>query len=310
MKKMIPLFLALGGCHSGPSTEITLKKDGRAVLEAPAAKVVAVVNPDAGGRIVEYSLGGENILLKEKGFQLDIGPEMRKIPAHPAIWSGRYEPERLRISSGFRFTSQKDPALGLQVLKEVGIDSQNGALEIVGRMRNVSEREQAYCFWDRTLVEGGGWCLLPTNPRSKFPAKWVLGKRTSTVPWQYDGEKPSHPDMKLMDGVLVVKTGGPEQKVGTDTMDGWIAYARGRLLFVKYFPCYPAGKYTDGGLTLAHYYREAFSELEPISPEVPLKAGQEYVFPQAWALIPLEKEVTSFEEARALVAQLPKSPFK
>jgi hypothetical protein len=306
MKKMVPLLLVLTSC-SGPGGKFSVAQD-RVEWEAPAAKVVAAANPLGGGRITTYSLGGENILLKDKGFQLDIGPEPRKLPAHAAIWSGAYAATQGKGS--IRLTSEIDPALGIRVVKEVGIDPSNGALEIVGKMRNESGREVSYCFWDRTLVEGGGWCLLPTNPKSKFPAKWVLGKRTSTTPWEYDGQAPSHPDMKLLDGVLVVKTGGPEQKVGTDTMDGWIAYARGKLLFVKYFPCYPAGKYTDNGLSLAHYFREGFSELEPISPEVTLRAGQEYVFPQAWALIPLEKEVGSFEEARALVARLPKSPFK
>ncbi|HEX7899511.1 MAG TPA: hypothetical protein VF950_17215 [Planctomycetota bacterium] len=308
MKKMLPVLLLVSTSCGAPAPRLDVAQD-RAVLEAPAAKVVAVANPVAGGRLIEYSLGGENILLKDRGFQLDIGPEMRKIPAHPAIWTGKYTALPFGTSS-VRLSSEIDPALGVRVVKEVGIDPANGALEIVGKMRNEAGREVSYCFWDRTLVEGKGWCLLPTNPKSKFPAKWVLGKRTPTTPWEYDGQNPSHPDMKLMDGVLVVKTGGPEQKVGTDTMDGWIAYARGKLLFVKYFPCYPAGKYTDGGLSLAHYYQPAFSELEPISPEVTLRAGQEYVFPQAWALIPLEKEVTSFEEARALVSRLPKSPFK
>lgn len=309
MKKMIPLCLLLGACSGGHPHTRAQVEGGRAVLEASDVKVAAVLHPDAGGRLVSYSLRGEDILLKDRGFQLDIGPEMRKIPAHPAIWSGKYELTQLRTTSGFRLTSAPETSLGLRVVKEVGIDGKTGGLEIVGKMRNVSERETSYCFWDRTLVEGGGWCLLPTNPKSRFPAKWALGKRTETPPWTYDGRSPSHPDMKLMDGVLVVKTGGPEQKVGTDTMDGWIAYARGKLLFVKYFPCYPGGKYTDGGLSLAHYYREGFSELEPISPEATLKPGQEYLFPQAWALIPLEKEVASFEEARALVSRLPKSPF-
>ena len=307
MKMMLPLLLLISTSCSGPGARSNVAQD-RVEWEAPAAKVVAAANPLVGGRLTTYSLGGENILLKDKGFQLDIGPEPRKLPAHAAIWSGAYTVTQGKGS--IRLTSELDPALGIRVVKEVGIDPSNGALEIVGKMRNESGREVSYCFWDRTLVEGSGWCLLPTNPKSKFPAKWVLGKRTPTTPWEYDGQNPSHPDMKLMDGVLVVKTGGPEQKVGTDTMDGWIAYARGKLLFVKYFPCYPAGKYTDGGLSLAHYFQPAFSELEPISPEVTLRAGQEYVFPQAWALIPLEKEVSSFEEARALVSRLPKSPFK
>lgn len=307
MKQLLFPLVLLAGCSGGPTSR-ALVQDERAVLEAPAAKVVAIATPAAAGRITTYSLDGENILLKDRGFLLDVGPEMRQIPPHPKLDRERYAAKALGTSS-FRLTSEPDAGLGLQIVKEVGIDASTGALELVGKMRNISKQETSFCFWDRTLVAGGGWALLPVNPKSRFPAKWVLGKRKGANLWDYDGEKPAHEAMKLIDGVLVVKTGGPEQKVGTDTMEGWIAYARGKLLFVKYFPCYPAGRYTDGGLSLAHYYREGFSELEPISPEVTLKPGQEYVFPQAWALIPLEKEVTSFEEARALVARLPRSPF-
>ena len=309
MKKILPLWLCLAACSSSaPTSRIDLTQAGRVVLEAPAAKVAAVVAPEVGGRLTAYSLDGQSILLKDRGFLLDIGPEMRQIPPHPVLSSGRYTPAPLGMS-GVRLTSEPDATLGLQVVKELGIDPQNGALEIVGKMRNVSKQETSFCFWDRTLCEPNGWTLLPVNPKSKFAAGWVLGKRKGPNLWEYDGQGPSHPSVKKMDGVLVVKTGGPEQKVGTDTADGWIAYARGRLLLVKFFPCYPAGRYTDGGMSLAHYFNEKLSELEPISPELALRPGQEYVFPQMWALIPLEKEVGSFEEARALVSRLPKNPF-
>ena len=169
MKMMLPLLLLVSMSCAAPAPRIDVGQD-RVVLEASTAKAVAVANPVAGGRLTVYSLGGENILLKDKGFQLDIGPEMRKIPAHPVIWSGKYAAAPLG-KSAVRLTSDLDPALGIRVVKEVGIDSSNGALEIVGKMRNESGREVSYCFWDRTLVEGGGWCLLPTNPKSKFPAK-------------------------------------------------------------------------------------------------------------------------------------------
>ncbi len=309
MKKLLPALLGiLASCSGGPPSPVIFS-GGRVTIQAPAAKVAAVAAPDLGGRIISYQLDGQEILAKERGFQLDIGPEMRQIPAHPALWAWEYAAAPLGTSA-LRLTSQADGALGLQVVKEVGIDPASGALEVVGKMRNVSKPETSFCFWDRTLCVGGGWTLLPMNPSSRFAAGWVQGRRQGPNLWDYDGDKPSHPNIQVMDGVLVVKTGGREQKVGTDTMDGWIAYARGRLLFVKYFPCYPAGKYTDGGLTLAHYFRENVAELEPISPEVVLKQGQEYVFPQMWVLIPLEREIESFAEARALVARLPKSPFK
>jgi hypothetical protein len=315
---------ALGSCASEPPARIEsrvhLGKPNTWFLEAVEPKVEAAVMTEVGARIVRYALAGENILWENEdaagnpraggGFQLDIGPEMRQIPRHDAIWSGRYEGAPVGVA-GLRVSSAADPGLGLQVIKEIGIDSRNGALEIVGRMRNVTKGEVSYCFWDRTLCKPGGWTLVKLNPKSRFKAGWVLGKRVpgKASMWSYDGDAPAHPSMKVLDGVLVVKTGGPEQKCGADTMAGWIAYARGKLLFVKHFPCYPEGNYSDGGMSVAHYYRETMSELEPISPEVTVKPGQDYVFPQMWSLIRLEKEIESFEEARKLVDRIPSSPF-
>ena len=318
MRTPLAILLALGAlsCASEPPKAVQKAADpgrpGAMVLATADGRIQATVWPSAGGRVVEYSLDGENILWTPKGraggFQLDIGPEMRQIPKHDAIWSGPYQATALG-RAGLRLTSAPDAALGLQVVKELGIDPERGTLEVVGRMRNTAKGELSYCFWDRTLCEVGGYTLIPMNPKSKFKAGWVRGTRKGPALWAYDGDAPQHPSMKAMDGVLVVKTGGPEQKVGTDTMDGWIAYARGKVLYVKYFPTFPSGRYTDGGLTVAHYYNQNLSELEPISPEVALKPGQEYVFPQMWAILPLEKEVSSFEEARRLADRLPKSPF-
>jgi hypothetical protein len=63
-------------------------------------------------------------------------------------------------------------------------------------------------------------------------------------------------------------------------------------------------------MSVAHYYRENLSELEPISPEVSLKPGADFVFPQMWVLLPIDQEPATHEEARALVAKIPPSPFK
>ena len=318
--------LALLSCASpAPPAKLEVKSYlGQAnvfFLEATQANVHAAIMPDLGARVVRFARGEENILWQNDdalgnprpggGFQLDLGPEMRQIPKHDAIWSGRYQGSRLG-AVGARFVSAPDPAVGVQVIKEFGLDSRNGSLEVVGRMRNVTQGEVSYCFWDRTLVKPGGWTLIPLPEKSRFKARWCLGRRVpgKESQWTYDGDAPSHASMKVLQDVLVVKTGGPEQKVGTDTMDGWIAYAKGKLLFVKYFPCFPDGKYTDGGMSVAHYYRENLSELEPISPEVTLKPESDWVFPQMWVLIPIDKEPASFEEARALVSKIPPSPFK
>lgn len=116
--------------------------------------------------------------------------------------------------------------------------------------------------------------------------------------------------MKVIDGVLVAKAEGKASKLGADSDAGWIAYALGRQMIVKYYPVFADGKYTDGGNTLELYFDPRVCELEPLSPEVTLKPGGEYAFPERWVLVPLEKDVTTHEEARALVDKVPPSPFR
>ena len=100
-----------------------------------------------------------------------------------------------------------------------------------------------------------------------------------------------------------------ELKVGADSDAGWIAYARGKVLFVKFFPTFDKANYSDGGNSVEFYCSERIAELEPLSPEIKLKPGENYSFPEKWALYELEKEVTTHEQARALVKRVPKSPF-
>ena len=40
-----------------------------------------------------------------------------------------------------------------------------------------------------------------------------------------------------------------------------------------------------------------------------MKPGETYSFPEKWVLIELPKEVAGYEQARALVKLIPKSPF-
>ena len=116
--------------------------------------------------------------------------------------------------------------------------------------------------------------------------------------------------LKLLDGVLVAKAMGEATKVGADSDAGWIAYARGRVLFVKYYPYFAEGHYSDGGNSVETYWDQQVAELEPLSPEITLAPQASYSLPEKWTLIPLKKDVTTFEQARALVSKIPPSPFK
>jgi hypothetical protein len=284
-------------------------------LVAAGAKIVAVAIPQVAGRVVHYSLDGENILYNplkngqsqpSGGYGLDLGPE-RSIPPHPALWTGKHT--WALLGDIVTLTSGRDPAVGMRVEKNIMIDGATGALDILQRMTNVSDREQAWCFWDRTLCRAGGFAVIPLNPKSRFPAKWVLGTRHGPLWWDYDGTNPAHPGIRILNGMLVAKAEGKEQKLGADSDAGWIAYVRGRLLFVKYFPYVAGGDYIDNGLSVAHYFNDTIAELEPLSPEARLKPEGEYTFPEHWTLTRLDREVTTHEEARAVAERIPPSPF-
>lgn len=281
------------------------KADPAIHLIADAAQVVAVAVPQNAGRIVHYSLGGENILTGG-GYGLDLGPE-RTIPPHPAIWKGRHT--WATLGDILTVTSERDPAVGMRVGKNVMIDGRTGALDILQRMTNVSDREQAWCFWDRTLCRSGGYGIIPLGKKSKFPAGWVIGTRRGPLWWEYNGATPSHPGVKVLEGMLVTKCEGKEQKVGADSDAGWIAYVRGRLLFVKYYAYFPDGVYVDNGMSVAHYFNDSIAELEPLSPEARLKPEAEYTWPERWTLTRLDREVTTHEEARAVAERIPPSPW-
>ena len=290
-----------------------------------AAGVQAVVVPAIGGRIVHYGVNGENIIYEISssagktlantktnfwvgGYQCDIGPELRSIPDHPNLWMGTYRGEAHR-DNGVKVFSPPDMTVGIQMEKEIVIDPSSGDLGITQRMKNALDRETAFCLWDRTLCKGGGFAFFPLNKKSRFAAKWSI-RRTIDGKFVYDGDKPASDKVKIIKEVLVAKAEGEPTKVGADSEAGWIAYVRGRLLFVKYFPYAPQGNYTDGGNSVELYFDPRVAELEPLSPEIKLRPGESYTLPEKWTLIELDKDVDTFEQARALVKKIPPSPFK
>lgn len=288
----------------------------------------AVIAPAVGARMVSYAVNGENILFENPeargrtlstastgfwvgGYQCDIGPELRGIPDHKSLWNG---PWNWRVGGMFTVQTFSDPewAVGVRLDKEFVIDPDSGDLGITQRLRNTVTNNISFCLWDRTLAKGGGFAMFPLNKKSRFKAGWSM-RRGKAGSYTYDGDKPNDGRVRVLDGVLVAQAkalpDARELKVGADSDTGWIAYARGKVLFVKYFPVFEKANYSDGGNSVEFYCSERVAELEPLSPEVTLPRGGNYSFPEKWTLIELIDEVTSYDQARALVKRIPKSPF-
>ncbi|MEW6305273.1 MAG: hypothetical protein AB1705_17495 [Verrucomicrobiota bacterium] len=294
------------------------------IVESTDVEVKLVVVPAIGGRIINYSFDRDNIIhepagsagttlatakgaFRVGGYQVDLGPEIHGVPRHPGLWHGPYRAEAPRDYT-VKVTSEPDPVLGMQIIKEFVLDPSSGDVGLLQTMKNVSPQERSFCLWDRTLVKGGGFAFFPLNKKSRFPAKWAI-KRKVGERMIYDGAKPESPMVKVIDGVLIARTEGPATKIGADSDAGWVAYAWRNLLFIKYYPYFPKGDYTDGGNSVEVYWDEEKGELEPLSPEVKLQPNESYSFPEKWTIIELEKDVNTFEDARKLVRKIPAFKF-
>ncbi|HLY75786.1 MAG TPA: DUF4380 domain-containing protein [Planctomycetota bacterium] len=293
------------------------------LVEATTPRAALVAAPELGGRLISYGLDGQNILFENPdylgktlenaapgaidqgylGYNLDLGPETRGLPKHLALWVGKYS----AASDGSLLTlkSGVDPVTGIELVKQVEMDPIDGSLRLMQSMANRGEKDAVYCLWDRTLCAGGGFALLPLNSSSRLASGWCRLKNG-----KYRAEDSSHPGVKILDGVLVAKAEGPSSKLGADSDGGWIAYAKGKQLLVKYYPYFPNGVYSDGGNSVELYFDSKVCELEPLSPEVTLGPGRAYEFMERWLILPLEREASTWEEARALVKKIPPHPFK
>jgi hypothetical protein len=292
-------------------------------LNASEKPVQLVVVPGIGGRAVHFSLNGTNIFFENfaslgktiftgsnlwfGGYQCELGPDSRAIPEESQFNSKvqRWQPAG---NYAVKVSGSNDPASGVIIEKEFVMAPDTGELGLIQRLKNVSDTNQSYSMRDRTVCKNGGFVILPLNKKSRFKKGWCYCYETQGK-WVYDGEPPAVPQAEVMDGFLVVQARGNSTRLGADSGAGWIAYVKGSILFIKYFPVYPRGDYSDGGIMVSLSYDQQSMQFGPVSPEFKLDPGAQASFPEKWVLIDAGREITTADQARKLVKKIPASPF-
>jgi CubicO group peptidase (beta-lactamase class C family) len=265
-------------------------------IELTNEKTKVVLCPQAGGRVLEYSLNGKNSLYldeKEKDWKpgkpgpssagrFDIGPEL-VIPRRSTLWSGEWFGEVTGPRSA-RLTSQHDEATGVQLVRDFELDVKTSRLSCTQTIMNVSSDVKEWCHWSRTFALGEGICVIPLAGQSRFPNKYVMYEEGSLI-----NARPEDPNIRQRDGFLEILAAPRRPKLGFDSYAGWMGYAmRNDLLFVKKFKTFPDRVYNEAaGLTISVWYPEgARVELEPIGPRERLEPGQVGSFTEEWWLVP------------------------
>lgn len=293
-------------------------------LNDQAQRYQAVVVPELGGRIMHYSHDLVNILYENPaargktldnatgpfyagGYQCDLGPETGGLPLRLGLLLGRNQwrsPRDYTVETA----SPVDPAVGIRLLKSITMDPDNGELGLLQRMVNASASEVAYSFHDRTVCKGGGFVFFKLNPKSRHTNGWSI-LRESNGRYFYEPGKTLGQNMAIEDGHLLIQTTGSPAKIGADVTEGWVAYVRGNLLFVKFFPITRGADYPEAGNTLSVMWNGTVTELSPLSPRERIQPGRHYDFPARWVLQPLKRQVRSLRDLRRILSEVPPNPF-
>ena len=288
-----------------PTARIVADRGYEKGIELRRGSARAVLCPEAGGRVLEFSVDGRNVMYFDPAEakpevgkprpmtagRFDVGPELTIIP-HPELWSGTWTAEIIGPSAA-RLTSVRCKQSGLRLIREfeLAMDraSSDGSATEIPRLEckqtivNESAGLREVCHWGRSFSPGGGIALVPLGDRpSKFPAKYAMYEESAVINVRNVDEK-----IRERDGFLEILAPPRKPKLGFDSHAGWLGYLMpGDLLFVKRFRTEPDRVYNEAaGLTLSIWYPEGPRiELEPIGPRERLQPGERASFTETWTI--------------------------
>lgn len=279
-------------------------------LSNPLVRLVVV--PQIGGRIMEYSILGDNVMWQgeeELGVvrPSDLGKKWHNYGGYKAWnspqakWSFPnvdnyydYAPAKAEIlpgeNPGIRITCTPVEHLGFQYVREIYLDDFNSHVRVVETMKNVVDHEIEWGVWDVTQVTVPCLVAFPINEQSRFADGWSVMYNEGTDTSQF-----------LRVGNIGIKRyTGVRDKVGTDAVDGWMVYFNDRTGYVKQWTVTKSDTYPDGGCTTEIFTSVQpigdYVELEVLQPVMKLKPGEKTQLIQDWYLTRFSKGPKSTED--------------
>lgn len=287
-----------GNIPGGASWVSSHGYSGCVMLENENVRVI--LEPNLGGRVVEYSWKGVTALhedpsldgyihkpgdapVEPSGGRCDIGPE-EIIAPHPALWLGTWKAEITGKYSA-RMISVEDKNTGVQLIRDFRLDKNSSHLRFTQTIRNVSREIKHYFHWGRTFASGDGICIVPLTFESRFPKQYIMYGPGPVINYR----PAEHPNVSVRDNFFIITGEPPQPQWGIDSYAGWLAYiTRSGLLFVKKFPVYPDRPYGEipAPTVVVWYNKDRMCELEPIGPRENILPGKSVSFTEDWWLFP------------------------
>jgi hypothetical protein len=275
-----------------PGTFVTPIRTGSR-YRLQAAGVGLEIDADVGGRVVELSLEGRNVLLPSTTHAANYGSTLWTSPQSEWGWPPPpeidREPYRARVEGDWVvLEGYPSPAIGIAVTKSfrMGVD---GTATIRYVLVNHKTVPVHVAPWEVTRVEHRGVSFFP------------LGDRTYDVP----GFTPV--PFSRERGLAWVDHGVPspgDRKLFADARKGWLAHAADGVVFVKRFEHAPGGMRAPGEAEIEIYVNAdpPYVELEQQGPFSQILPGGALLWSVEWRLFQLDAPTRTFPGDDALVA--------
>ncbi len=264
--------------------------------------VEARVVTDVGPRIIDVRRhGGTNLLQLREG----IGGSGEKEYMFRGGWRLWIAPERRETTyaldnspcavtvegNHLRVVGPLQPEAGIRKQVDVTLLPGESRLQIVSRIKNVSDHPLTYAAWSLPVLRPGGRAFVPLDVGSLT----AFDALRRVILWSYtDIEDPRYRfgnRLIEIDHAKVTRAavppsgrGADESKIGSDSAQGWVAYLLDRTLLLKRFAHDSNGIYPDGGSTIEVYSNQHFLELEHLGPLTTIQPGEEIRLPEDWWL--------------------------
>jgi len=251
-----------------------------------------------GPRVVRYApLLGENIFAEmppstNPGKPTPFGEPWHIYGGH-RLWHAPEDPVRTYVPDNrpvnavvrgatVSLVQEVEARTGLRKSLEVTLDAASSRVTVLHRIENAGLFEVELAVWALSVLAPGGVGLFPNAPFKPFPEQIVPSH--PLVLWPYT--RLNDPRWSFGDRIFQLRqdpASAAPQKLGFHDGEGWLAYRRGDVLFVKQHPPKP-GPHADFGCNVETFTNAAMLELETLSPLTRIAPGAAVEHVERWSL--------------------------
>ncbi|HIE03947.1 MAG TPA: hypothetical protein EYP61_04225 [Candidatus Latescibacteria bacterium] len=253
-----------------------------------------VLTGDVGPRVIRFGLvGGENVFAEREEDLGRLGGGEWRIYGGHRLWHSPEAKPRTYIPDNFPVeVREEEGALvalqpteaGTGIGKELRISMEGGGVTVVHRLHNRGLWPVRLAPWALSVMAPGGMGIVPLPEKPSDPDHLLPNRIVVLWPYSFMDDHRVRWGRRYI--MLRQEPGNPHPfKFGVNASDGWAAYLRDELLFVKKFRYIRGRTYPDFGCSVEMYTDDWMLELETLGPTSELEPGEVVEHTERWFLV-------------------------